>query len=819
MNQIFTKNISSMLEFDFKHSDQSFDYEYAIHNQNKERVLKDISTDVFIDYVFSDKRNNDNNENNEERSKNRFNFLTYVYNYLKFKLDIELQEKLCEEGIVLDKDENVYLIFKGGSMMYYLYEKLISFLRPDTITDFRNTFDDKFKVSDFDFTIYITVKNPKTFYRVKLLVNKIILNGLQDIRKFFEDYSQLTVLDNMQTDTLLLGVQDENESTVLKHCLKIRDERDMDTNNKQFTLKRVEDLHESLSKILIMEDTQKKTDEQMNLSVDFYNNRNDQLARDKLLFLQKVANVGLWIGNFYKDKNLMILKNITEIITNDEFHFGQFLMIYKFLVLFTNNLHIFTLEILNTAFGNDNVGDALSIIQQWKNDIYNIIINIYTIFTKAIQRQLIKDKFYHENTISHMCNNISAKLKEKDISFAKTPYDEIFAFQDDTTKMTEMQNFNYYTIAKGNNNTVKSIKREDFYIQPDLVANNTMIIDNKKNNYHYIYQNSIIKKSRNMNSAIVDFDLLRIKYNFEVNFDVTNNNTEPKNNIFKIPSEFIDISICGYDDTSLFNFRKDPEHALQIYNIDYINGENNYTLECYGYSIDFTMHDLTYVLYTQNIFTPWIDGKYEKRLYRLTCLELLFRVITGRLDEYLSTMLFSYIVTNYCITYCDKTNDQLQQIINESIIKVLSDVEHNIVNYYGRYNFDRITHIVPSVLIEPISKEFEGSNIDSKMPFSDEIIGSVVFYACLLRRHKDDQVTPFHLINKYRKDYLYFDLKDDDFNKMLQSARGYLDSIRNIFVNMFNFGQSQQVPIAGGQKKKKQNLKMKKNLKKAVSFY
>jgi hypothetical protein len=44
-------------------------------------------------------------------------------------------------------------------------------------------------------------------------------------------------------------------------------------------------------------------------------------------------------------------------------------------------------------------------------------------------------------------------------------------------------------------------------------------------------------------------------------------------------------------------------------------------LQCHGYSIDFTMHDLSYVLYSQNVFTPWVDGKYEKRIYRLTGLE------------------------------------------------------------------------------------------------------------------------------------------------------------------------------------------------------
>jgi hypothetical protein len=223
------------------------------------------------------------------------------------------------------------------------------------------------------------------------------------------------------------------------------------------------------------------------------------------------------------------------------------------------------------------------------------------------------------------------------------------------------------------------------------------------------------------------------------------------------------------------------------------------------------MHDLSYVLYAQNVFTPWVDGKYEKRIYRLTALELLQRIITGKIDEYIKTIIFSYIVCNYCITYANTENDDVQ---NDNVLKVLNDIEHNIVSDYQKHLFDRLSHVCPVTLINPISIEFANEDITNRIPYSDDIIGSLIFYSCILRHNdKVDKEIAKKVIQKFRKDFLYFPLNDNDYDNMIMSAKGYLGKIRDIYVNMFNLAISQK----GGHRKKSKS-KSKKDIHNA-SFY
>lgn len=775
MNQFFTSNITNELMYDFKHSENIFDYEYALHNEQKERVIRDIATDTFVKEVFSDSRITNKSEEvtrNNQREKNRFNFLTYVYNYLRFKIETELPQMLCNQNIVLAKGENVYLIFKGGSMMYYLYEQLLSNLTNPA--HFRESFDDRFKISDFDFTIYITVKDPKIFYKVKLLVNKIVHRGLIDIRDFFEDYINNIFDENIENN--LLGTIDALEESILKNCLLLTTDR----NTKILSLTMIESLINELNSILIIEQTHKT--KQQNLSETFFNQIETTLNEKKKNFLNNLLVIAEWLEQF----NFF---DIQSIISHNEFHFQKFLLIHKLITIFYHNLHKFSNNIVSKAI-SITYGDLHFAISQYKLDVYDVVQKVTFYFTKAIQRKIIQDKFYlikDNSVIDHICNEVKEEFKKKDIKFIKTPYDDYLAFQDDTNAMKDNNNFKQFTLQKEDSISVTPEKREDFYIQPNLLNSNIMYIQNKTENFHYVYQNSIIKKSRNAHSSIVDFDLLRIKYNFQLKHN---------GETFKIPSEFIDISICGYDDSSLDHFRKDTLHALKVYKIPYKNSQSNLTLECYGYSIDFTMHDLTYVLYSQNTFTPWIDGKYEKRIYRLTGLELLQRANTNTMDVYKNTLIFTYAITLYCLEFLTTRSDDI-------VSKTLNNIKETIKASYNKHNFNNISSMLPSILVVPVRQLLQNLNIDNSLPFSNEIIGSVVFYTCMIRlikENKQNKTLVKKIINYYRNDFLYYNLDDNDFDKMIQSAENYLNNIENIYSNMLQMAKTQN---AGGKKYKK----------------
>lgn len=749
MRETEVNDILSHLSYDMKNADTRFEYEYATVNTHKERQLKDISTDKLIELLFSDSRNND--EQNDNRGRNRLNFLAYVYTSLNLRLKFELPQMLLIENIDLKEDEDVYFLFKGGSMMFYKYEELKNEMDNTVKDGLKRMFDEFFKVSDFDFTVYITVRQRNTFYKVKKLVNEILWKGLLEIRDFFETYlNSVNINEAVSNETLVNNIVGDitgDSTNIFNACMTI-----FETNQdiEALTINTLRDYVNLLKQLIYM----KKTilSRQSKLSPIYHTKFNNKI--------QKYSDI---VKRAY---SIMFIY-----LNHKRYHITKLMYIHEFLSITRNNFNL-----LNISLEEQN--EITLHLTNLRQNIQLLISN----FTKHMQKKIIMDNFYTMNFLTTLQSNITEDLKKKDITLCRSVYDEFDAFGNDTQEMKTEENYTMIPFTTGNKNDIKVNldKREDFYIQPDLLSENTMYTDTTKNNFHYMYQNSIIKKMRNTYSSVVDFDLMRVKLNLLLTFKDSSNNDKKLN----IPAEFIDISICGYDDTSLTQFRSHPHDALGEFTLP----SANYTLQCLGYSVPFMIHDLTYVLFAHNLLTPWSDIKYEKRIYRLSCLEMLLAHKNNTLPEYIAGLQFVYALLSKCKIF--SLDIQNQTFKKPEIFDKLYQLTENVRHNYKKYDFGRITFVMPGMLIEPVKKDMARMGLQNNMiglttPFADELVGSIVFYTII--KYISKIVGPedtLNILNRYRKEYMYFPLLIKDFHDTVQKSSDYLDKIYEIVGKM-----------------------------------
>ena len=827
MNQIEVSEISSYLSYDMKHADTNFDYEFATVNVHKERQLRDVSTDKFIELMFADLRvtinENDKNlfQENEERRKHRMNFLAYVYTYLNLKLKFELPQMLLKKNIYLQPNEEVYLLFKGGTMMYYKYEEMKKKL-VNKVSVFNEQFDQYFKVSDYDFTVYITVQQRDIFYKVKKIANDILWRGLLTIRQFFERYL-LCVLNEDKDSQYAEGNQglDGNEvndvSYIQKQIVGIL------TDEEKLKTKRILEMSMKVQDDFIRRVNPIEANYPL-VQLRGYAYLIRKLLNMKTRILSSNSKLTQEFTDKFNDKINQFEKKIIKAFdtckdylnTENDYHPSKLLVIHEILCMLHNNIDMLNIVGIKPY-------EVASTLYKYAHYIETFIED----FAKHMQTTIIADGFYTKKKIDDLQLRVQEALQDNEFHICRSLYEEFLAFGNDTEAMIKESNYTMITLNHDTSIKVSMEKREDFYIQPDLLTANKMYTNSKSSNYHYMYQNSIIKKVKNNYSSVVDFDLLRIKFNLKMK---SNSNKD-----LNIPSEFIDISICGYDDTSLTQFRNHTDDALALFRI---NGDM-YNLECLGYSTNFMVHDLTHVLYAQNLFTPWTDLKYTKRIYRLTCLELLDANAKNKLPMYLKTLMFTFLLLNNCFKYIKDGSSPSYQKYKP--FEVLKQLENNIVTNYKKYDFQRITHILPGMMIAPIEhshnqelreiQDNENNNerlytetvtdFSTDLNFGDEIIGSILFYSLLRHRHEtgneSEKEQVKNIVNHYRKDFMFFPLLPNNFEDTMTNAKTYIENLFSTVADMYTLANAQITNHVGGKNKNKN--KNKNNKKNKLEFF
>lgn len=810
MNNISVTSIDNLIDYDFKHANTDYDYENAVFNIYKERQLKDISTDTFIEDMFSDSRPITDDEQNKVREDNRFNFLAYVYTYLNLVIKLQLPLLLIEHNIILKPGEDIYLLFKGGNMMYYKYEELKPHIKPFIQNEFFTLFDDNFKISDFDFTCYITVKDRERFYKVKKIVNQILWRETVKIRNFFESYMNVALdsnvnpeLKNQQPrdnkvfyeininelgspltpketrihnilDRLFDGVNtlvpQVSHETILNKAMQLTEN---DDDIVKFGQQQIQSTLYHLRSYLYRKLIYHKTPEK--LSLDFHNQYEQD--NDKM----KSVIVFMWkkVSKYINDIKLNDDNEYVNTVTNS--HISTLLYIHEFLLFVKKYKHV--------IFDDDDLINLIVISQQ-ANQLYTFLQSFIQDFELIYQQNIIKSDLYNIFTISTLLKNIKKKFNDKKntLKVCETIYDEYLSFDEDTDKLKDERNYKFIDL-KDKELDVYMQKREDFYLQPSLLGKSTNYTDTSSSNFHYVYQNSTIKKLRNQSSSVVDFDLLRVKFN--VNLSISGVEKP-----VKVPSEFIDISICNYDDSALNEFRNHTEEGLGLFTIT--NG--NLTLECYGYSIDFMVHDLVYVLYEQNLFTPWADAKYHKRIKRLNALQMLSYVgNTESMQLYMLSLLVVFIIVSYSEVYVERHGNIKE---NEEMDKIFNNARDNIVLNFRKYNLERVFNILPTTMLDIIYRKYLPEYQNIMIPYPDQIIGSVVFYSILqqyyLQNNNDNKKITKDIINRYRTDFLFLPSDDKDIANTMEQSRNYVTTMGETFSQMLELVK-QQAKNGGGQ--------------------
>lgn len=165
--------------------------------------------------------------------------------------------------------------------------------------------------------------------------------------------------------------------------------------------------------------------------------------------------------------------------------------------------------------------------------------------------------------------------------------------------------------------------RSNIVTEPKHQENNPknlmkITLDNMIKNHYLSLNTTIYTKSP---ALTLHFDLLRSKFSISAK-GITNMSNNLVLTQTGIPSEFIDISIAHYDDSSFVHFKNQHYGSSQtsktFVTICAPNESTNVNIFTVmkGYTLENVADDLSFVLFTQRP-TPWTDAKYDKRINRL----------------------------------------------------------------------------------------------------------------------------------------------------------------------------------------------------------
>jgi hypothetical protein len=290
----------------------------------------------------------------------------------------------------------------------------------------------------------------------------------------------------------------------------------------------------------------------------------------------------------------------------------------------------------------DNIDNTINIQRNIIQTNLNILVNRLQNFYTDINKNLL-------------INNLSQSLNDPNGQFLNKSYYQYY----ETKILTEYR-------INNNDNHLEYSPKNDLIIRDVQNIIFTSIFQNNRQNNHYISINSTIFCIYDNYNLM--FDLYRIKLNIRLNniYNITNG-------VYinlSIPTEFLDISIPKYNDTTLMNIRKkfknnnNPNYNYRIF-FSKLSFNNNQYNNILMYNLSYLIKDLNVMLFGQN-FMPWINNKYEKRLRRFIFLSI---ILFCKKDSYLNPGVINH-------------QDKIVIIKLNKIKTHLDDIYKNLCNYY-----------------------------------------------------------------------------------------------------------------------------------------
>jgi len=632
----------------------------AQNNESQYRMFRDMSTDEYTEIMISD----DSNLNL---------FLDYTFhelysNIIKY-INIQLLNAVpfnnasnpLEHIKPIVGDENIFLVFKGGTLMKKYLDKFINNIFVDKMnTNINNVKDkygvevknfnidennksinvpdrtnlqifkdsilgSKFKISDTDYSLFINADTNERFLIIHKFVIGLLAVGFENMTSNFDNYFR-DVINNVYVEP----------------DLPAADELSNDTNVAQYgilkTLKKILDDNKNIRKIV---------NNELNLIPEFDN----ELKRKIKTFLDR-------LNNEQYSNNLFILYESIQIIT---------LLIYM-LRLNPNvfqDIPRFQIAVLTFDLNED------FLIRKH----YEICLLI-DMFVENKFILLQRNNFYTLDKFNRLKENLSRKyhtLRRDDKSFQpkfersydskkidiveekyELKYDKIH----DPDRPLNSNNFEFRekpsTFVLSHNDAIKTTSIISTIFK-DRDNNNTL-----KN--HYITYNTVIKKIRVNGSITTDFDLMRSKFNIVINNpEIIYKNQVPHEAL--IPSEFIDVSIPRFEDGG----RKEFFEHISSHNFYpvFLQLGDNVNKRIFAYSPTEVLEDLVYVLTDQNSLEPWLDKKYKKRLIRMVVLIIMNLVYKNNLEINVLKRIENYNNCKKFTTLCYALHNYIQNPEND----------------------------------------------------------------------------------------------------------------------------------------------------------
>jgi hypothetical protein len=247
---------------------------------------------------------------------------------------------------------------------------------------------------------------------------------------------------------------------------------------------------------------------------------------------------------------------------------------------------------------------------------------------------------------------------------------------------------------------------------------------------------------------------MRIKFNINLeNYMKKDNIMLP---VYKIPSEFIDLSIPNYFDSGRTKLTSEIKHtgSIYTYKID-LNGKKFYID---SYNTSQLLEDIIYVLYSQNSYIPWIDVKYEKRIERFIIL-LIMSMLDLKADG-------NYELKN-TLNSRFKELLEITDSVYEYIINKTPNYPYTAFKNYLSYENDNIPLLIPTdgdldnyitYKIENFLDKNKNATIyglfrtKEKYNLYKNILDNMIFWSRIYNLNDDALL---NIINKYCSDYLW----------------------------------------------------------------
>jgi hypothetical protein len=673
-------------------------------NENKFRGIKDNVTDAFVNTFFIGP------ENYEKLNM----LLDYQYHFIYFNIMLDVNSYLMQQGpsnrddqkieienlYPLQDNEHILLNFKGGSTMYYLYNNIIDHLRKQgkDITQFKDI-TDYFKISDIDLALNIETDNSYRYFQLESIVSYLLTRILEDLTN---------KLEFMYLNTICSNLEGGNDPTItakiaqIKASLKLNEPLD---HLKIIILQNASRVYTDIYAMKLAINALKKK-----LILDV-TEANITEAFDFIQQFIEYDNITLY--STLKSVDMLEISLITEFVT-----YMTHINYNRIANGVNRQLNMININLKLKDYGNHLLNVKYDYLL---NNFYNTLK--FDIFINSIKTRLqdintsslkkAKDSYAAELASGKLRTRICETDEQTDAADGRNYFQDYRYFTE-----TKSERKSHYNLVSDNaeitNDKINFSGRENFFLRPqdsskfpyvivttkntglnsadikDLKQNIINVAGNKvrvkfpnavikeldftnETNVHYLSINKSIFMENNR--YVTTFNLFRIKFNVtlanlieSISIDALNKCVTDLDPTTNTPSEFLDVGVGSKDDTFHSVVDEIEEHNNGIvFNITYNVDPVRTVPEVYGkesrilsYSIKTFAADLNNVLYCQQKI-PWLDLKYQKRLFRL-----LFYIFNVLQNEH---------VANPAI---ENANTIINDVFQETLF---NNIDHTAINY------------------------------------------------------------------------------------------------------------------------------------------